>query len=175
MFKRKDNMRIRIALTILIFLGLGKTSALPVQINNLEPTHVAVSTSEQPAIAEIPQPITEQPKEAPQPVAVQSVPQPIIGCEQYRLLLSQYDWNVNVMQAIMKAESSCSTNAVGDNYPINGIHAVSCGLLQIRTLASRPSCDQLKDPATNIAWGYKIYTSQGYRAWSVCRSKVACY
>jgi hypothetical protein len=82
---------------------------------------------------------------------------------------------VNTMIAIMEAESHCNASAVGDNYPINGVHAVSCGLLQIRTLDSRPSCDQLKDPATNIAWGYKIYTSQGYRAWSVCAYKVACY
>ena len=88
------------------------------------------------------------------------------GCEQYRSLLAQYDWNVDTMMYAMKKESSCNPNAVGDNYPINGLHAVSCGLLQVRTLAGRPSCAQLKDPATNIATAYKIWQGQGYRAWT---------
>lgn len=105
---------------------------------------------------------------------VASVQHPI-GCENYRELVSQYDWNVSVMLQIMKAESSCNPSSVGDNYPIRGLLAPSCGLFQIRTLSSRPSCEALKDPATNIAWAYRIYQGQGYPAWTVCRTKVACY
>lgn len=104
---------------------------------------------------------------------VQAVPEPTqetpkkTGCEAYRSEIAKYDWNVNVMMAVMQAESGCNTRAVGDNYPIKGLHAPSCGLLQIRTLKGRPSCEALKDPATNIAWGYKIYQGQGLKAWSV--------
>lgn len=89
------------------------------------------------------------------------------GCEAHRSEIAKYDWNVNLMMAIMKAESGCRANAVGDNYPIRGLHAPSCGLMQIRSLSGRPSCEALKDPATNIAWAYRIYQGQGLKAWSV--------
>lgn len=121
--------------------------------------------------------------EAPQPAAVvayESQPvepiAPAAGCEQYRALVQQYaGWNVDTMLYAMEKESTtylngvrkpCDPHAVGDNYPINGVHAPSCGLLQVRTLAGRPSCEALKDPATNIAAAYKIWQGQGYRAWS---------
>lgn len=72
------------------------------------------------------------------------------------------------MLAIMKAENQgCDSSQVGDNYPIAGLLAPSCGLLQVRTLAGRPDCESLKDPATNILWAYKIWTGQGYDAWSM--------
>jgi len=96
------------------------------------------------------------------------------GCEQYRKLISQYDWNVRTMMAVMEAESfnrvekiSCDSQAVGDDFPIAGLHAVSCGLMQVRTVAAwRGTCDQLKDPEWNIATAYKIYQGQGMSAWS---------
>jgi hypothetical protein len=125
------------------------------QVENVPVTTVAVQTP------------TPEPKPIPKP-------QPI-GCEHYTDLLSKYDWNTAVMARIMYFESRCNPNAVGDNYPIKGLHAPSCGLFQIRTLSSRPSCEQLKDPATNVEWAYKIYKGQGYKAWSVCKTKVQCY
>ena len=68
----------------------------------------------------------------------------------------------------MQAESGCNQNAVGDTSPINGLLAHSCGLFQVRTLAGRPSCEQLKDPATNIQWAYKISgNGSNWRPWSV--------
>ena len=69
----------------------------------------------------------------------------------------------------MHKESGCNPNAIGDNHQINGLHAPSCGLMQIRTLAGRPSCEELKVPEVNIEWAYKIWRSQGYGAWSVLR------
>ena len=107
----------------------------------------------------------------PQAEAVQATPaapkQPQ-GCEQYRSLLNQYTgWDVDTMLYAMQKESGCNPAAVGDNYPIGGVLAPSCGLLQIRTLAGRPSCEALKDPATNIATAYRIWQGQGYRAWTV--------
>lgn len=100
------------------------------------------------------------------PTPTQDIPKKT-GCEAYREEISKYEWDVNLMMAIMKAESSCVPTKVGDNYPIRGLHAPSCGLFQVRTLSSRPSCQALKDPATNIAWAYRIYQGQGLKAWSV--------
>ena len=88
------------------------------------------------------------------------------NCDSYRSLVAQYDWNVDTMMYAMYAESGCNPNAVGDQYVIAGLYAPSCGLLQVRTLAGRPSCAALQDPATNVATSYQIWLSQGYSAWS---------
>lgn len=70
--------------------------------------------------------------------------------------------------AVLQAESHCRTDAVGDTWVIGGLYAPSCGLFQVRTLEGRPSCDELKDPATNIAWAWKLYNSpRGWTHWSV--------
>ena len=117
----------------------------------------------------------------PQAPAVEEtppVPSPIVhptGCDNYVAEIAKYAWNQTVAINVMSAESGCNPYAVGDNYPINGLHAASCGLFQIRTLSGRPDCESLKDPATNVAWAYKVYLSQGWGAWSVCRTKVSCY
>lgn len=75
------------------------------------------------------------------------------------------------MMAIMQAESSCIPDRVGDNYPIRGVLAPSCGLFQVRTIsAARGTCEQLKDPAFNIEKAYGIYKGQGLTAWSVYTS-----
>lgn len=93
------------------------------------------------------------------------------GCELVRQEASKYSWDVDVVVAIAKAESNCNTNAIGDNYPINGVYAPSCGFMQIRTLAGRPSCEELQDPATNILWAYKVSGSgTSFKPWSVYQS-----
>ena len=111
-----------------------------------------------------PKPVTT-PQDTPQANNSEAVKD--AGCEAYRGLIAKYDWNVETMMYAMQKESSCNPLAVGDNYPINGLLAPSCGLLQVRVLSGRPSCEELKDPATNIAAAYNIWKSQGYRAWSV--------
>ena len=125
----------------------------------IEDTDLSKKATEQ--VVEKPAP----PKES-QTTPTQDTPKQT-GCEEYRSEISKYDWDVNLMMAIMKAESGCRTNAVGDDYPIGGVHAVSCGLFQVRSIGTRPSCSALKDPATNIAWAYRIYQGQGLKAWSV--------
>ena len=102
--------------------------------------------------------------ESVKPVAKATAP---VGCETYRHMVEKYDWNVDTMMYAMQKESGCNPQAVGDNYVIVGVYAPSCGLLQVRTLAGRPTCEELKDPATNIATAYAIWKSQGYRAWTV--------
>ena len=88
------------------------------------------------------------------------------NCDSYRPLVEQYDWNVDTMMYAMYAESGCNPNAVGDQYVIAGVYAPSCGLLQVRTLAGRPSCSELQDPVTNVSTSYQIWLSQGYNAWT---------
>lgn len=113
--------------------------------------------------------------EPPQAVVI---PQPESwpkGCEHYVAEVQKYAWNVSVAVNVMRAESGCNPTAIGDNYPINGLHAASCGLYQVRTLTGRPDCETLKNPATNIQWAWRVYQSQGWSAWSVCRTKVSCY
>lgn len=118
-------------------------------------------------VQEIEQPQLAKHEEANQvPTPTQNIPKQT-GCEAYRAEIAKYNWNVSLMLAIAKAESGCNPRAVGDNYPIRGVHAPSCGLFQVRSLKGRPSCEALKDPATNIAWAHKIYLGQGLHAWTV--------
>lgn len=134
--------------------------AQPVTVNNTQVEKVADTTSVAPTVT------PEPPK--PKPVYPK-------GCENYRNLISQYNWNIDVALQVMRAESGCNPNAVGDNRVIGGIYAPSCGLFQIRTLKGRPSCDQLQNPTTNVEWAYKLYQASGWKPWSVCKTKVKCY
>lgn len=142
----------------------------------------AVATSAPQAEAKVveqpPAPKPEPVVEKPQPVQTPPEPKPVrtTGCGAYAHLLAKYNWNQRVMAQVMQAESGCNPNAIGDTRTINGIYAPSCGLFQVRTLKGRPSCAELQDPATNIAWAYRIYQGQGMSAWSVCSNgKVRCY
>jgi hypothetical protein len=127
------------------------------------------------------QPKTAEVKEVVQKVSKpQPAPKPKpshqIGCENYRSLVTQYFGSkADTFLRIAHAESGCNPVAVGDRYPINGLYAPSCGLFQIRTLSGRPSCEALKDPTTNVQWAKRIYNSEGFGAWTVCRTKVSCY
>lgn len=95
----------------------------------------------------------------------------LVGCDIVRHYANQYNWDVNIVVAIAKSESNCDTTAVGDDYVIAGLYAPSCGLMQIRTLAGRPSCEELKDPATNIEWAWKISNGgTNFTPWSVYTS-----
>ena len=92
------------------------------------------------------------------------------GCEAFRWLVAQYDWDVRTMLAIMRAESGCDPNVTGDTsltFTQNGrIYGYSVSLFQVRVLPGREACDS-HDPATNISCAYRIWKSQGYKAWSV--------
>lgn len=122
---------------------------------------------------------TEAPKPQPEPAAEvidtqaqnTQVQQVVVSdCEQMQLELQKYDWDVALMTAIAKAESSCRANAVGDKsltYFVNGReYGYSVGFFQIRILEGREHCDTF-DIAANVACAYSIYKGQGLRAWSV--------
>jgi len=165
-----------------------KTDAATFNKQEVHKTQPIAAQVEQPQIKEVaavPEPVVETPAPAvvpapvPEPAPVEiPKPQPVAhpkGCDKYGELVSRYNWNATVAINVMRAETGCNPSAVGDNYPINGVHAVSCGLFQIRTLRGRPSCEALQDPETNVAWAYKLYTSSGWQPWSVCKNKVSCY
>lgn len=167
-FNKEKHIKVLIAIAVVVFTAFPIAQAAP-ELNNEQ-----VDVREEQV--EIP---VEAPKLEPERV-VEEAPQPQvvkhpIGCEHYRALLSQYNWNVEVALQVMRAESGCNPNAVGDNYAIRGLYAPSCGLMQIRTLQGRPSCEQLKNPTTNIEWAYKLYRASGWQPWSVCKTKVSCY
>lgn len=69
-------------------------------------------------------------------------------------------------KAIMLAESGGRQDAVGDEYPINGLYAPSYGLFQIRALEGRPSPEVLLDPEENIKFAAQLYKEQGWQPWS---------
>jgi hypothetical protein len=94
-------------------------------------------------------PATETPEVQP----VKQVPQ---GCAAYVPLLKQYDWDINVMAAVMQAESNCNPNAAS---PPNYDGLRDYGLMQLHG-------QDIYDPATNVAHAYAIWQRQGYHAWS---------
>lgn len=82
----------------------------------------------------------------------------------YYSLLSQYEWDVATMQRIMRAESGC--NPTNHNWADNHRSCKgSYGLMQIGCVHGY-SVEYLSDPANNIAVAYKVWKSQGYRAWT---------
>lgn len=92
------------------------------------------------------------------------------GCERFQPLLEKYDWDVRIMKAIMQAESSCNENSTGDTsltFTQNGrTYGYSVSLFQVRILPGREACDS-RNPEVNIDCAYRVWKSQGYRAWSV--------
>lgn len=111
------------------------------------------------------------------PAVVQPEPPKVypVGCEAYRVEVAKYNWNTTIALKVMKAESGCNPNAVGDNRVIGGIYAPSCGLFQVRTLPGRPSCEELKKPHINVAYAHRLYLASKWKPWSVCKTKVRCY
>lgn len=97
-------------------------------------------------------------------------------CEQYRDIIDNYDWDVEIAMKIASHESGCDTSIVNDN-PATGDYSI--GIFQINIFGAnakyRPSEQALKDPATNIAYAYSLWKSSGFQSqWSVCRSVVRC-
>lgn len=117
------------------------------------------------------EPLSEALSIEPEQVVVEPPKPALTGCDAVRAAASKYTWDIETVVRIAKAESGCNTNAVGDDYPIAGLHAPSCGAFQIRTLAGRPSCSELKDLSINIEWAWKISNGgTNFRPWSVYTS-----
>jgi hypothetical protein len=88
------------------------------------------------------------------------------GCD---YTLKYTDWQP-IAFAVCQAESKGQTDAVGDTRPIRGILAPSCGLMQIRTLRGRPSCEQLHNPEFNVDYAHEMWKGQGFKPWSTYKN-----
>ena len=92
-------------------------------------------------------------------------------CEQYRHLVSQYDWAVTTAMAIMRAESGCSPLA--DNTGLNRDGSNDKGLFQVNSIHHRLISDHDRlIPEKNIAVAYQIYKGSGWKAWSAYNNKA---
>ena len=112
---------------------------------------------------------TKQPSSA-QTVEVRVQPSPknassqVAGrCEEFREIVEKYPWNSKIMLAIMRAESGC--NPRSDNTGLNRDGSNDKGLFQINSIHGFSDAERL-DPIRNIEIAFKIWQSQGYRAWS---------
>ncbi len=84
-------------------------------------------------------------------------------CEEFRELVEKYPWDSKIMLAIMRAESGC--NPRSDNSGLNTDGTYDYGLFQINSIHGH-SRYILANPAKNTEIAFKIWQSQGYRAWS---------
>ena len=152
--------------------------ASPANLNNSVASHkkqtvqAKANETAQTSIPEVQEP-------SPQPPKV-TEPEHPIGCENYRSLVSQYNWNVNVALNVMRAESGCNPYAIGDGhltfYQGGAKYGMSCGMFQVRYLPGRPTCSTLQIPSENIAYAYNLYKASGWKPWSVCnKGIVRCY
>lgn len=117
--------------------------------------------------------VVEPIRRVSEPVAVAPV---ATGCESE---IVKYNWDHKTAIAVAKAESGLTPTALNDN-PLTGDYSVGCMQINIygSNAKSRPSEQELKDPAVNVAFAWKLYTSNGNSfigQWGVCRSKVQCY
>ncbi|MBQ3318597.1 hypothetical protein IJG76_01090 [Candidatus Saccharibacteria bacterium] len=91
-------------------------------------------------------------------------------CTAIEAEIKKYDWDTETATAVMKAESSCKSDNVGDTdliYEINGKkYGYSVGAFQIRILEGRELCDSF-DIEMNVRCAYEIYSRSGWTAWSM--------
>lgn len=93
-------------------------------------------------------------------------------CNSYDALIIENFGSENLItaKAIMRAESGCRSDAVGDGhitYVQNGVtYGMSCGLWQIRFLPGRPSCEEMKDPVKSTAFAATLFRASGWKPWS---------
>jgi len=89
------------------------------------------------------------------------------NCEEYRDIISQYEWDVETAMAVCSCESSGNANVVNDN-PKTG--DMSIGLMQINIIGSlakeRPSKEWLLVPENNILYSFELYKVSGFNPWS---------
>lgn len=157
-------------LSVLLVAALVALKAhTPAQINNsvaiAEPQTVqAQLTSKQDEAS-------PQPPKATEPETQQTVKTVVQhkGCEAYKHLIAQYDWDLQVATAVMRAESGCNPTATNK---ANRNGSVDRGLFQVNSVhkAKVGNLDDLYDPATNIRIAYRVYLGSGWKAWSVYNS-----
>lgn len=162
-------MKILIAAVLSVALIWLHPQHTPVHLNNSVVKTPTVKTV--PAVANENKPTpqaqpTVQPTTTAVPaqqttVAKQVTPTYTSGCSTYDSLFRQYAWNVSVAEAICMAESG------GNPYALS--QTQDRGLMQINSIHAdmvQGNLSELYTPATNIAVAWKIYSANGWDAWS---------
>lgn len=167
----------------IIFASAYTAAAMREQVNTTKQTNIVAAkpkpdtkptptaTPSAPPDVETPEP---EPTPEPAPIAPPAPPQRAVGCENYRGLVSQYNWDVRTMMAVMEAENrACDPNvnngSAGETHRDmhgNVICVGSYGLFQVGCLHFSGNQDG-NDPATNIAVAYAVWQKQGYNAWTM--------
>lgn len=94
----------------------------------------------------------------------QLAPQPQ-GCDSYRTMFSQYDWNVTTAIAVCKAESGGDTNALSSTCD-RGLMQINC----VHADMVDGDLSKLYNPTINISVAHRVYLSQGWAGWSTYKS-----
>ena len=160
----------KILLALMVFIIIGQTRSAPIN------KQTAIKTTKQPVKAvsvKEDKPVVVQ-EQTVTPVLTTVKP----ACDAYDDLLARhFGDDIRIAKAVMRAESGCNAGATGDmslTYVKNGRkYGYSVSLFQVRILPGREDCDS-HDPAVNIPCAARVFRSQGWMAWSVCRVKVNC-
>jgi hypothetical protein len=80
-------------------------------------------------------------------------------------LIEKYDWDINIAQAVMRAESSGNEKAIGDTH----LSKPSIGLFQISQIYHNYPTEQLMNPEENVRIAYEIYKKGGWGRWTTYR------
>ena len=133
-----------------------QTQATPANLNNsitAKPAQAQTVRAAVPEKAAVAKPTAQtKPKTVIEPEPVK----PTNGCQTYRQLVEQYDWNARIMLAVMQAESGCNPNAIS---PVNYDGVRDYGLMQLHG-------QYILEPSQNVAAAYRLWKVQGYQAWS---------
>lgn len=114
-----------------------------------------------------------------EPVVQPTPVEPVVAHATCESEIQKYQWDYNTAIAVARAESGLNPNALNNN-PATGDYSVGCFQINLfgGNAASRPSEQDLRNPAVNVEFAYKLYSSNGHSflgQWGVCRGKVACY
>lgn len=166
-------MKYLVVVAVLIITGLLSKPTDPQHINKQvtrtseKHAQVASVKQEPPGKATVTQPQVVQ-ENTVTPIVTSTVP----TCDSFDALISENFGPEHLItaKAVMKAESSCRADAVGDNhitYVQDGItYGMSCGLFQVRYLPGRPPCSEMHDPSKNIAYAGRMFKASGWQPWS---------
>lgn len=85
----------------------------------------------------------------------------------YRTLIEQYDWDIDVAYAVMMAESAGNANAFNPerHRGCNG----SYSLFQVACI--HDDVEKLKDPEYNVQRAYELYSKSGWKIWGAYTNK----
>jgi soluble lytic murein transglycosylase-like protein len=102
--------------------------------------------------------------------------QSLTGCERFRPIISQYDWDVRIAMAIMQAESTTNKHGVSvpcdptaDNTGLNTDGTNDKGLMQVNSIHVTSGLigdEERFNPEANIKAAYAIYRGGGWQRWS---------